>query len=112
MTRKTEAIRAGLADRVAAFEGALRRTGTGSPDRLLLKLYTAEETAELLGLTLGMVRKLTCLRDLPCVKIGRRGVRYRALDLLAWEEARSQPAGDGPRLSRADFPGSLTPEKL
>ena len=92
MTRGKEAAREGQASRVVAFEAALRRAGLNSPDRLLLKLYTAPEAAELLGLTLGHLRNLTHQKELPCVKIGSRGVRYRLLDLLAWIEERSRPA--------------------
>jgi excisionase family DNA binding protein len=78
--------------RVTALEAEMRQAGVCSPDRLLLKLYTAQEAAELLGLDLGTVRNLTYRRELPCVKIGRRCVRYRLLHLLEWINTRSLPA--------------------
>ncbi len=64
------------------------------PDRLRLlgKLLRAEEVAELLGVKLSTVRAWTRRRDIPCVKIGPRGVRYRLLHILAFVDARSCPA--------------------
>lgn len=59
--------------------------------RLLAKLITAQEVAELLSIKLATVRALTYRRKIPCVKIGRRGVRYRLLDILTFIEDRSRP---------------------
>ena len=92
MGRQTETGQAEAAARVAALRKALQESSGGGAVRLLAQLLTAEETAELLGLDLGTVRNMTYRRELPCVKIGRRGVRYRLLDLLAWIEERSRPA--------------------
>ena len=92
MNYKGEAGTAAQIDRFAVLEAEMRKAGVGSSDRLLLKLYTAQEAAELLGLDLGTVRNLTYRRELPCVKIGRRCVRYRLLHLLDWIKARSRPA--------------------
>jgi len=91
MNQKGEAGTGRHADHVTALEAEMLQAGVESPDRLLLKLYTAQEAAELLGLDLGTVRNLTYRRELPCVKIGRRCVRYRLLHLLDWIKARSQP---------------------
>jgi len=79
-------------DRLAAFKGALSATGGQAKVRELFQLLTAEEAADFLALDLGTVRNLTYRRELPFVKIGRRGVRYRVVDLLAWQESRSYPA--------------------
>ncbi len=57
------------------------------------KLLTAKEAADLLGVKLSTIRKLTCRRLLPCIRpTGRRCVRYsqRALETLIRQ--RSQPA--------------------
>ena len=78
-------------DRVAVLKEALSATGGQAKVRELYQLLTAEEAAGFLALDLGTVRNLTYRRELPFVKIGRRGVRYRVLDLLAWQEARSFP---------------------
>ncbi len=78
-------------DRVAVLKEALSATGGQAKVRELYQLLTAEEAASFLALDLGTVRNLTYRRELPFVKIGRRGVRYRVLDLLAWQEARSFP---------------------
>lgn len=92
MTRQAEAVREGQAARVAALKAALLATGGQAKVQELFQLLTAEEAADFLALDLGTVRNLTYRREIPAVKIGRRGVRYRLLDLLAWSEARSRPA--------------------
>ncbi len=79
-------------DRLAAFKEALLATGGQAKVLELYQLLTAEEAADFLALDLGTVRNLTYRRELPFVKIGPRGVRYRVLDILAWQEARSYPA--------------------
>ena len=81
-----------IMERVAALQNALRNMNGQGTTQLLAQLLTAEETAELLGMELGTIRNMTYRRELPVVKIGRRGVRYRLLDLLAWIEERSRPA--------------------
>ena len=79
-------------ERVAALQNALRNMNGQGATQLLAQLLTAEEVAELLSMELGTIRNLTYRRELPCVKIGPRGVRYRLFDLLAWIEERSRPA--------------------
>ncbi len=78
-------------DSVAVLQEALSVTGGQAKVRELYQLLTAEEAADFLALDLGTVRNLTYRRELPFVKIGPRGVRYRVLDLLAWQESRSFP---------------------
>lgn len=73
-----------------AFKEALRATAGEAKVRELFQLLTAEETAEFLALEVGTVRNLTYRRELPSVKIGSSGVRYRLLDLIAWSEQRSR----------------------
>ena len=77
---------------LVALKTALKATGGDAKVRELFQLLSAEEAADFLALDLGTVRNLTYRRELPSVKIGRRGVRYRLVDLLAWQEARSRPA--------------------
>ncbi len=56
------------------------------------RLLTAKEAAELLGLELSTVRKLTYRRELPVVRpTGKRAVRYRLRDLQDLLRMRSQP---------------------
>ncbi len=57
----------------------------------LYKLLSAEETAAFLGLALQTVRNMTARRELPVIKTGKRGVGYRLIDLIAWQEERSHP---------------------
>jgi excisionase family DNA binding protein len=53
---------------------------------------TAAEAAGFLALEVGTVRNLTYRHEIPSVKIGARGVRYRLIDLIAWSEQRSRLA--------------------
>ena len=57
------------------------------------KLMRAEELAQALGLQVATVRRWTYERRLPCVRIGKRAVRYRLRDvervLLRDEPARA-----------------------
>ena len=90
VSMKRERGKLAFANRLAAIERVLKRGGgIGEPETLLAKLLTAEEVADLLGLKLGTIRNMTSRRELPCVHLGKRAVRYRLADILALIEARS-----------------------
>lgn len=56
------------------------------------RCLTAAEAAEMLGLKVSTVRRLTYTKELPCVRpTGRRAVRYRLSDLQALLRMRSEP---------------------
>jgi excisionase family DNA binding protein len=74
------------------LKAVLKAAGGDTKVRELFQLLTADEAASFLALDSGTVRNLTYRRELPCVRVGIRGVRYRVLDLVAWQEARSRPA--------------------
>jgi excisionase family DNA binding protein len=73
---------------MATLKAALQATAGQAKVRDLYQLLTAEEAAEFLALDVGTIRNLTYRRGLPCVKVGPRGVRYRLLDLIVWQEER------------------------
>jgi len=75
---------------MATLKAALLATAGQANVRDLYQLLTAEEAAEFLALDVGTIRNLTYRRGLPCVKVGLRGVRYRLLDLIVWQEERSR----------------------
>ena len=57
------------------------------------KLVDANEAAELLGLKVSTIRRLTYEKRISCVRpTGRRCVRYRQSDLEALIRERHQPA--------------------
>lgn len=89
---KREREKGAFAHRLTAIERALRRGGGIEAERLVAKLLTAQEVAELLGLKLGTIRNMTSRRELPCVHLGKRAVRYRLADIVALIEARSVAA--------------------
>lgn len=92
LSMRREREKFAFADRLAAIERMLKRGSVGEPEKLLAKLLTADEVAELLGLKLGTIRNMTSRRELPCVHLGKRAVRYRLADILALIEARSVAA--------------------
>ena len=92
VSMKREREKLAFADRLAAIERVLKRGGIIEPQDLLGKLLRAEEVADLLGLKLGTIRNMTSRRELPCVHLGKRAVRYRLVDILALIEARSVAA--------------------
>jgi excisionase family DNA binding protein len=74
--------------RHAALTAVLRATGGEARVLELYKLLTAEQAAQFLGLAEPTVRDMTYRHELPCVKIGKRGVRYRVIDLIVWTDRR------------------------
>jgi len=89
VSMKREREKLAFADRLAAIERMLKRGSVVEPEKLLAKLLTAEQVADLLALKVGTIRNMTSRRELPCVHLGKRAVRYRLADMLALIEARS-----------------------
>src|SRR5208282_4820533 len=56
LSMRREREKFAFADRLAAIERMLKRGSVGEPEKLLAKLLTADEVAELLGLKLGTIR--------------------------------------------------------
>ena len=89
VSMKREREKVAFADRLAAIERVLKRESGIDPTTLAAKVLSAEQVAELLGLMLGTIRNMTSRRELPCVRLGKRAVRYRYLDIVAMIEAKS-----------------------
>lgn len=66
----------------ATLNAATELLGEKDTVRLLGKLLTAKEVAEMFSMPLSEIRRMTSRRELPCLRLGRRRVRYRLLDLL------------------------------
>jgi excisionase family DNA binding protein len=68
------------------------------------KLLTTEEVASLLGFTRAGVYSLILKGRIPCIKISRRCVRFRAADIEAWLRSKTagtaQPAQPEPKRDR------------
>jgi excisionase family DNA binding protein len=62
-----------------------------SKERLLIK---AQEAAELLAISPRTLHELTKAGKVPCIKLGRRGVRYSPAALKIWIE--NHVTGDWP----------------
>jgi hypothetical protein len=75
-----------------ALRSVLLATGGQIQIAELYSLRTADWAVRFLGLAKPTVRDLTYRHQLPHVKVGARGVRYRMPDLIAWSEARSNAA--------------------
>lgn len=92
MNRRRQASSTSAAGELAALRSVLIATGGQAKLLELYRILSAEETAEFLGLALQTVRNMTARHELPCIKTGKRGVGYRLVDLIAWQDERSRPA--------------------
>lgn len=77
---------------IRALRSVLIAMGGQAKIAELYRLLTAEEAARFLGLAEPTIRDMTYRHQIPHVKIGIRGVRYRLLDLIDWQERRTYPA--------------------
>ncbi|HEV3109565.1 MAG TPA: helix-turn-helix domain-containing protein [Candidatus Binataceae bacterium] len=74
-----------------ALKTVLRATAGEAKVREIFQLLTADEAAEFLGIAEPTVRDMTYRHELPYVRVGKRGVRYRVIDLIGWADSRSVP---------------------
>ncbi len=79
------------ANNVRVLRSVLIATGGQAKLEELYRLMGAEEAAHFLGLALQTVRNMTARGELPIIRTGKRGVGYRVVDLIAWQNERSRP---------------------
>lgn len=91
MKGRRQAEDAGAPARVAALESAFRAAGGAAAIDYLHQQMTVEEAAVFLGTTKGQVYNLVNRRAIPYVPWGKRGKRFRRIDLIAWQEERKRP---------------------
>jgi len=75
--------------KAALWVQLLRRStesGNGHKENADAKLLTASQAAELANAPVSWIRAAARRGELPCVKIGRRYVRFRRADLLQLSE--------------------------
>jgi excisionase family DNA binding protein len=77
---------------VRTLRSVVAATGGNAKLLELYRVMPAEEAAAFLGIALQTVRNMTARHELPCIKTGKRGVGYRVIDLIQWQERRLQPA--------------------
>jgi excisionase family DNA binding protein len=77
---------------VRTLRSVLVATGGKAKLAELYRIMPAEEAARFLGIALQTVRNMTARGELPCIKTGKRGVGYRVIDLIGWQEKRLHPA--------------------
>lgn len=92
MNRRRQAERDGSAARLRALEAAFRSAGGAAAIDYLHQQLTVEEAAAFLGTTKGQLYNLLNRREVPYVPWGKRGKRFRRIDLIAWQEDRRRPA--------------------
>ena len=92
MKRWQQAERDGRAARLRALEAAFRSAGGAAAIDYLHQHLTVEEAAVFLGTTKGQLYNLLNRREIPYVRWGKRGKRFRRIDLIAWQEDRKRPA--------------------
>jgi excisionase family DNA binding protein len=84
-------VREGAAARRRALEAAFRSAGGAAAIDYLHQQLTVEEAAVFLGTTRGQLYNLLNRREIPYVPWGKRGKRFRRIDLIAWQEERKRP---------------------
>jgi len=82
----------GSGDRLTALLAAVRAAGVEVTPDYLLGQIDIEEAARFLGTTKGELYNLTYRREIPFIPWGKRGVRFRRIDLMRWQEARIRAA--------------------
>ncbi len=82
----------GAAARIAALAAAFRAAGGPAAIDDLYRQINIDEAARFLGTTKGQLYNLTARHEIPFVRWGKRGVRFRRIDLIAWQDARARPA--------------------
>jgi len=92
MSERRLARREGRDSGLAALRSVLFTSGGQATVLELYRVLSAKEAVAFLGLALQTVRNVTARRELSCVKTGKRGVGYRVVDLIAWQEARLRSA--------------------
>ena len=92
MKRRQQAERDGAAARLRALEAVFRSAGGAAAIDYLHQQLTVEEAAVFLGTTKGQLYNLTARRAIPFIPWGKRGIRFRRIDLIAWQEERRRPA--------------------
>jgi excisionase family DNA binding protein len=70
----------------------LRETHSAAEVEKLCRNIKIEEAAQQLGFAVQTVRSMASRRKLPIVKVGKRAVRFRPIDLILWSARRKQPA--------------------
>ena len=82
----------GQVARRRALEASFRSAGGAGAIDYLHQQLTVEEAAVFLGTTRGQLYNLLNRREIPYVPWGKRGKRFRRIDLIAWQEDRMRPA--------------------
>ena len=77
--------------RTVDYDTVLEATGGRATVEELYRLMGAAEAAYFLGLALQTLRNMSARGELPVIKTGKRGVGYRLIDLIDWQEARTRP---------------------
>jgi excisionase family DNA binding protein len=90
--RRPQTEQGGAAARAAALRDAFRSAGGAGAIDYLHQQLTVEEAAVFLGTTTGQLYNLINRREIPYVRWGKRGKRFRRIDLIAWQEDRRRPA--------------------
>jgi excisionase family DNA binding protein len=80
------------AELIRALRSAIQESGGQAGLDDLYRQMTIDEAARFLGTTKGQLYNLTYRREIPFIPWGKRGVRFRRIDLIAWQEGRLRPA--------------------
>lgn len=91
MAERSQARNEGRGAAMTGLRSILIATGGAAKVEELYRLMVAEEAAHFLGLALQTLRNMTARGELPVIKTGKRGVGYRVVDLIEWQNERERP---------------------
>lgn len=92
MNRRQQAEREGRVGQMAALRSVLIATAGQAKVEELYRVLKADEAARFLGLAEDTLRNMTYRHEIPHVKTGKRGVGYRLISLIEWQDGREVPA--------------------
>ncbi len=94
MKRRQQENGAAFSDALAAQIAAIRAAGVEVGPDYLIGDIGIKEAARFLGTTVGQLYNMTARRQIPFIRWGKSGVRFRRIDLIRWQEACAVPAAD------------------
>ncbi len=88
MKPRRQIERDGRAHNVEVLRAAVSEAGGHAAVDDLYRQMDIKEAARFLGTTKGQLYNLTSRREIPFIPWGKRGVRFRRIDLIRWQEER------------------------
>jgi len=90
--QRQQTTRDDKAGELGAMIAAMKEAGCEVTADYLIGQIAVDEAARFLGTTKGELYNLTYRREIPFIPWGKRGLRFRRIDLIRWMESRRKLA--------------------